>query len=75
MPFYVQRIPGHVTITYTTYKRCWFPRRCNYSGKFLWFRKAYKVESHDYGFRDDIYRVYTWMDKDIYLVMKIKGEL
>jgi hypothetical protein len=75
VPFYVQRLPGHFAALDATYKRCWFPRRCGYSGKFLWLRKAYRLETHDYDFQEDIVRVYCWIDKDVYLIMKIKGEL
>lgn len=35
---------------------------------------AYMVETDEYDFQD-VYRVYTWVDKDIYLVKKLRDEL
>ena len=74
MPFYVQRLPRHFAVADTTYKRCWFPRRCGYSGKFLLFRKAYCLSSYTYDFQD--YQiVYTWIERDTFITMKLKGEV
>jgi len=74
MPFYVQKLPGHISVVDATYKRCWWPKRCWYSGKFLMFRKAYCVS----GFLIDEVNhrvIFTWVDRDNYLIMKLKGEL
>jgi hypothetical protein len=40
----------------------------------LWLKKAYKVETEEYDYQD-IYKVYTWVDRDTYLIKKLKGEL
>jgi len=76
LAFYVEKIPHPDKFSFNAIlTRCWFPRHCGYSGKFLWLRKAYRLESYDYGLRDEFYQIYSWIDKDIYLIMKIKGEL
>ena len=75
MPFYIERIPYPDRYPLiVTLKICWLPRYCGYSGKFLWLRKAYKLETEEYAFQD-MYKVYCWVDKDTYLVKKLKGEL
>jgi len=75
LAFYVEKIPHpHAFNLKATLKRCWLPRRCSYSDKLLWLRMAYMVETDEYDFQD-VYKVYTWVDKDIYLVKKLCGEL
>ena len=74
MPFYVQKLPRHFAVADTTYKRCWYPKRCHYSGKFLMFRKAYRVSSYSYDFQDYEF-IYTWIERDTYITMKLKGQI
>lgn len=81
MPFYTEKLPGNYAIQLATYKRCYKFRRCYYSGKLLFFRKAYCIEFlyltkpagilRDVPFKD----FYTWIDRDTYITMKLKGEL
>ena len=76
VPFYVEKIvyPNPNTFKLKiTLKRCWLPRRCAYSGKLLWLRLAYLLETQDYDFHD-LYHVYTWIDRDTYLVKKLRNE-
>jgi hypothetical protein len=74
MPFYVEKLPGHLEVAEVIYKRCWKPKFCGYSRKFLMFRKAYRISSYAYDFQD--YQiVYTWIDRDAYITMKLKGEV
>ena len=81
MPFYVQRLPGHFAVVDATYKRCWYPRRCIFKGKWLFLRKAYFVKlinmpKHDGILRDVTYKeCYTWIERDTYITMKLKGEI
>ncbi len=73
--FYAQKIP-HVDKfrLIAKLRRCWYPRHCAYSGKFLWLRKAYRLETDEYDFQDR-YKVYAWVEKETYLIKKLKGEL
>jgi hypothetical protein len=74
VPFYVRKLPGHLEIGDVIYKRCWYPKRCGYTGKFLMFRKPYRISSHAYDFQD--YQiVYTWIDRDAYITMKLKEQI
>jgi len=73
--FYAQRIPHPDKFRLIAkLKRCWYPRHCSYSGKFLWLRKAYRLETDEYEFQDR-YKVYAWVEKETYLVKRLKGEL
>jgi hypothetical protein len=75
LPFYVEKIPSpHIFTLKATLKICWLPRRCACSDKLLWLKKAYKVETEEYDYQD-IYKVYTWVDRDTYMVKTLKGEL
>ena len=44
MPFYTERLPGYYRIGKSIYRRCFKFKRCHYSGKWLFLRKAYYVE-------------------------------
>lgn len=75
MAFYVEKIRHPPVFTLkATLKRCWLPRRCSYSNKFLWFRSAYLLETEEYDF-EDYYKVYTWVEKETYLIKKLRDEL
>jgi hypothetical protein len=78
LPFYVQKIPPQHPAIFTwrgTLKTCWLPRRCAYSNKLLWFKKAYMIETEEeYDFQEP-YRAYSWVDKDTYIIKRLKGEL
>ncbi len=81
MPFYTEKLPGNYAIGRATYERCYKLSRCHYSGKWLFLRKAYYVEFlympkpagilRDVPFRE----FYTWIERDTYILMKLKGEL
>ena len=79
MPFYTQRLPGHFAVADATYKRCWYPRRCHYKGKWLFLRKAYLVKFIyvPNGILRDVSHkeFYTWIERDTYITMKLKGEV
>lgn len=51
-----------------------WPRRCFYTGKFLWFKYAYLGVSMLTGPGDTIFE-YRWCEKKEYLFLKIKGEV
>lgn len=53
-------------------KFSWFPRRCHYTGKNLWFKLAYEGTSLLTGPGDPIIE-YRWCDKKEYLFLKIKN--
>ena len=74
MPFYVQKLPSHFAVAEVIYRRCWYPKRCHYSGKFLLFRKAYCLSSYAYDLFDHEL-IYTWIERDTYITMKLKGEV
>jgi len=75
MPFYIEKFPYPDRYKLIAKLRiCWYPRYCAYSGKFLWLKRAYKLETEEYDFQD-MYKVYCWVDKDTYLMKKLMGEL
>ncbi len=51
-----------------------WPRRCFYSNKSLWFKRAYKGTSILTGPGDALFE-YRWVDPKEYLFLKIKGAL
>jgi hypothetical protein len=53
-------------------QRSILPRRCYYTNKSLWFRRAYKGTSVLTGPGDPIFD-YRWVDAKEYLFLKIKG--
>ena len=81
MPFYTERLPGNYRIGQSIYKRCYKFKRCHYSGKLLFLRKAYYVEflylPKPAGILRDVSftEFYTWIDRDTYITMKLKGEI
>lgn len=81
MPFYTERLPGNYAIERAIYERCYRFRRCHYSGKWLFLRKAYVIEFLYMPKPDGILRdvpfkeFYTWIERDTYITMKLKGEL
>lgn len=48
------------------------PRRCFYTGKYLWFRYAYMGVSMLTGPGEPIFE-YRWCERHEYLFLKIKG--
>jgi hypothetical protein len=54
--------------------RSFIPRRCYYTGKYLWFKKAYLGTAVLTGPGDPIIE-HRWCIKDQYLFLKIKGIL
>lgn len=48
------------------------PRRCYYTGKYLWFKLAYKGTSMLTGPGEPIFE-YRWCERQEYLFLKIKG--
>ena len=50
------------------------PRRCYYTGKYLWIKAAYLGTAVLTGPGDPIIE-HRWCDKDQYLFLKIKGTL
>lgn len=48
------------------------PRRCFYTGKYLWFKKAYLGVGMICGPGEPVYE-FRWCEKDNYLLLKIKG--
>lgn len=48
------------------------PRRCSYSNKLIWFKKAFKGTSMLTGPGDAIFE-YRWCDTKEYLFLKLKG--
>jgi len=40
----------------------------------LMFRRAYCVSSYSYDFHDYEF-IYTWIERDTYITMKLKGEV
>lgn len=53
---------------------CLLPRRCYYTKKFLWLRKAYVGVSMLTGPGDPIFD-YRWCERREYLFLKIKGTI
>ena len=50
------------------------PRRCYYTGKYLWLRKAYMGTAIVTGPGEPVFE-HRWCDKDSYLFLKIKGTI
>ena len=80
MPFYTERLPGNYAVERAIYERCYRFRRCHYSGKWLFLRKAYVIEFYSFIkpagiLREPAVEFYTWVDRDTYITMKLKGEL
>jgi hypothetical protein len=55
-----------------TLERSFLPRRCDYTGKYLWLKQAYHGVSILTGPGDPIFD-HRWCDKNEYLFLKIKG--
>lgn len=51
-----------------------WPRRCHYTGKYLWFTLAYMGTSMLTGPGEPIFD-YRWCDRKEYLFLKIKGTI
>lgn len=49
-----------------------WPRRCYYTGKYLWLKRAYVGTSMLTGPGEPIFE-YRWCDRREYLFLKIKG--
>lgn len=50
------------------------PKRCHYTGKYLWLKKAYKGTAMITGPGDIVFED-RWCDKNAYLFLKIKGTI
>ena len=55
-------------------KFCFFPKRCYYTGKRLWFKKAYMGTALITGPGDVLFE-HRWVEKKEYLLQKIKGSI
>lgn len=55
-------------------KFTWWPRRCWLTGRVLWLTKAYQGMAMWTGPGSAVFE-YRWVDKDQYLMAKIKGTL
>lgn len=55
-------------------KWCLLPRRCFYSNKLLWFKRAHRGMSILTGPGDCLFD-YRWVDSKEFLLLKIKGTL
>jgi len=80
VPFYTERLPGNYAVERAIYERCYRFRRCHYSGKWLFLRKAYVIEFYSFIkpagiLREPPVEFYTWVDRDTYITMKLKGEI
>lgn len=53
-------------------KFSFFPRRCFYTGKYLWFKLAYRGTAMLTGPGDPIFED-RWCERHEYLFLKIKG--
>ena len=51
-----------------------FPKRCHYTGKYLWLKPAYKGMAMVTGPGEPVFE-YRWCEKDTYLFLKIKGTI
>lgn len=51
-----------------------WPRRCHYTGKWLWLKRAYLGTSILTGPGDPIFE-YRWCERKKYLFLKIKGTI
>jgi hypothetical protein len=59
-------------IWYATF--VWWPRRCWISGRWLWLCKAYKGTAMWSGPGTPIFE-YHWVDKDQFLLARLRGTL
>ncbi len=50
------------------------PRRCFYTGKYLWLKTAYYGVAMITGPGEPVFE-YRWCDKNAYLFLKIKGTI
>ncbi len=57
-----------------TLKFSLWPRRCFYSNRSIWLKRGYHVVAMWTGPGDPAYES-RWVDKDEFLIKKIKGEL
>jgi len=48
------------------------PRKCHYTSKYLWLKRAYLGTAMITGPGEPVFE-YRWCDKDQYLFLKIKG--
>jgi hypothetical protein len=55
-------------------KFSFLPRRCNYTGKYLWLKFAYRGTSMITGPGEPIFE-YRWCEQNEYLFLKIKGTI
>ena len=51
-----------------------FPRKCHYSKKLLWFKSAYRGMGFLTGPGDPIVE-YRWIEKNEFLIQRIKGTI
>jgi len=51
-----------------------WPRRCSYTGKYLWLKRAYKGVAMITGPGDPVFET-RWCDREQYLFLKIKGTI
>ena len=56
----------------TEYKFTWLPKKCHFTGKTLWFRKAYRQTAMWTGPGDPAFE-YRWYDKKEFLIARLKG--
>ena len=81
MPFYTEKLSSNFAISRTIFERCYRLRRCHYSRKWLFLRKAYYVEflyhPKPAGILRDVpwKEFYTWIERDTFITMKLKGEI
>jgi hypothetical protein len=55
-------------------KFCFLPKRCFYTGKYMWFKKAYIGTAMVTGPGEPIFED-RWCDPKKYLFLKIKGTI
>ncbi len=53
-------------------KFCILPKRCHYTGKYLWLTKAYRGVAMITGPGEPVFE-YRWCERKEYLFLKIKG--
>jgi hypothetical protein len=53
-------------------KFCILPKRCHYTGKYLWLTKAYQGVAMITGPGEPVFE-YRWCERKEYLFLKIKG--
>ena len=51
-----------------------FPRKCHFTGKWLWMEKAYQQVAMWTGPGDPVFEE-RWYDKKEFLIARIKGEI